>query len=212
MYVPRHFEMPDDDVQALLRDHGAGELVTHSPDTGLSATLLPFVHEPDAHGHGSLHGHLARSNDQWRRAGSGDVLVILRGPDAYVTPDWYVSKREHGRVVPTWDYVTVHVHGRLVVRHDTDHLRWVVEQLTRKHEAGRERPWSVGDAPAAFVEGQLRAIVAVEVQITRIEAKAKLSQNKSAADVDGVVRGLREVGDVRMAQAVAHALRRDASA
>jgi transcriptional regulator len=185
MYVPKHFAMPDEDVQALLAEHGAGELVTYSPEVGLTATLMPFVHDG-----GSLHGHVARNNDQWRHSASGEAMVILRGPDAYISPAWYAAKREHGRVVPTWNYVTAHVYGELLVHDDPDYTRWVVERLTAKHEARRDEPWSVSDAPAEFVEGQLRAIVGLELRITRIEAKAKLSQNRSAADVDGVVEGL----------------------
>ncbi len=201
MYVPTHFAMPDGDVRVLLAS-GAGDLVTCDATTGLSATFLPFLHQPGAAGWGSLHGHLARTNDQWRTASGGDALVIVHGPDGYVSPDWYATKREHGRVVPTWDYVVVHVHGRLVVHDDTAYVRRVVEALTDAHEAGTAQPWSVGDAPAGFVEGQLRAIVGVEVEISRVEAKAKLSQNRSPADVEGVVRGLRGRGRADLAAEV----------
>ena len=203
MYVPKHFAMPDDDVLALLAGPCAGDLVTRDAATGLTATLLPFLHEPDGAAWGSLHGHLARNNSQWHGASGTEALVILRGPDGYVSPDWYATKREHGRVVPTWNYVTVHVHGRLVVHDDTAYVRRVVEALTDKHEAGRPQPWAVDDAPAPFVEGQLRAIVGVQVEIARVEAKAKLSQNRSAADVDGVVRGLQQRGDAALAAQVA---------
>jgi transcriptional regulator len=127
-------------------------------------------------------------------------MVILRGPDAYVTPSWYASKVEHGRVVPTWNYVTAHVYGSLVVHDDPAWVEDLVGRLTRKHEAGREREWAVTDAPPAFVAGQLRAIVGVELRITRIQAKAKLSQNRSAADVDGVVRGALADGQPAMAR------------
>lgn len=200
MYVPRHFAMADQEVQDLLTHHGAGELITYSPSVGLTATLMPFVHRD-----GSLHGHVARNNDQWRHAPTGEAMVILRGPDAYISPAWYAAKREHGRVVPTWNYVTAHVYGELLVHDDPAYTRNVVEMLTAKHEAGRDEPWSVADAPAEFVEGQLRAIVGVELRITRIEAKSKLSQNRSAADIDGVIAGL---DDAAMAAAVAHARRR----
>lgn len=203
MYVPTHFAVPDDEVRALLAGHGAGDLVTSHEQAGLTATLLPFVHEPAADGWGSLHGHLARNNPQWQGASGTEALVVLRGPDGYVSPDWYATKREHGRVVPTWDYLTVHVHGRLVVHDDTTWVRRVVEALTAKHEAGMPRPWSVDDAPARYVEGQLRAVVGVEVEITRVEAKAKLSQNRSAADVEGVVRGLHQRGAAALAAEVA---------
>ena len=189
MYVPRHFAHPD--VEDLLLHHGAGDLVTATAD-GLVATMLPFVYDGS-----SLLGHVARNNDQWQRA-TGEALVIVRGPDARISPSWYAAKAEHGRVVPTWNYVTAHVYGELVVHDDPVWVEDVVRRLTAKHEP----EWTVDDAPRAYVEGQLRAIVGVEVRITRVEAKAKLSQNRSAADVDGVVRGLRSVGDDAMADAV----------
>ena len=131
--------------------------------------------------------------------------MIVRGPDAYISPAWYASKAEHGRVVPTWNYVTAHVYGRLVVHDDTAWTEDLVRRLTAKHEAGRARPWSVDDAPPEFIAGQLRAIVGVELLITRIEAKAKLSQNRPAADVEGVIDGLRARGDARSADAVERA-------
>jgi transcriptional regulator len=152
-----------------------------------------------------LLGHLARNNPQWRATPVGEAMVILRGGDAYVTPQWYAAKAEHGRVVPTWNYVTAHVYGQLVVHDDVDWLREHVTQLTDRHELPRAEPWQVGDAPATFVEGQLRAIVGLELRISRIEAKAKLSQNRSAADVDGVVAGYRDDGDVALAELVEQA-------
>jgi transcriptional regulator len=201
MYVPEHFAMSDAAVQELLVDHGAGDLVT-ATSQGLLVTLLPFVYEPTVGDRGALLGHVARNNEQWRHAPVGEALVILRGPDAYVSPAWYPSKSEHGRVVPTWNYVTAHVYGELVVHDDVDWLGDLVHLLTEKHEAGQPRPWAVADAPPAFVAGQLRAIVGVELRISRIEAKAKLSQNRPAADIDGVVEGARRDGDAEMSRAV----------
>ena len=188
MYVPTHFAPPSPTaVRDLLDRHGAADLVTATAD-GLLATLLPFVHDPAPDGSpGALRGHVARNNDQWRIPAVGEALVIVRGPDAYVSPTWYASKAEHGRVVPTWNYVTAHVHGRLVVHDDPDWTAQVVRDLTAKHEAGRDPAWSVDDAPARYVDGQLRAIVGVEVVVSRVEAKWKLSQNRSDADVDGVI-------------------------
>jgi len=177
--------------------------VTWSPELGLSATFLPFVHEASAQGWGSLHGHVARANPHWRHEVAGDALVLLRGPDGYVSPSWYATKREHGRVVPTWDYVAVHVHGQLVVHDDVDHVRWVVERLTEEHEAGRPEPWAVADAPADYVERLLGAIVGLELRIERIEGKARFSQNRSAEDVAGVVAGLRDAGQIELADEVA---------
>jgi transcriptional regulator len=201
VYVPESFAMDDDAVQDLLREHGAGDLVT-ATSQGLLATMLPFVHDPGRGPHGALLGHVARNNEHWRHAPVGEALVILRGPDAYISPQWYASKREHGRVVPTWNYVTAHVYGELVVHDDVEWLDDLVRRLTEKHEAGRPQPWAVDDAPPRFVAGQLRAIVGVELLISRIEAKAKLSQNRPAADIDGVVDGTRAAGDEAMSRAV----------
>jgi transcriptional regulator len=201
MYVPEHFTMDDAAVQRLLAECGAGDLVT-ATEQGLIATMLPFVFDPAAGPQGSLFGHLARNNPHWQHAPIAEALVILRGPDAYITPSWYASKEQHGRVVPTWNYVTAHVHGDLVVHDDVDWLAENVQRLTEKYEAGRERPWAVSDAPPAYVAGQLRAIVGVELRITRIEAKAKLSQNRPTADIDGVVAGTRADGLAEMARAV----------
>ena len=207
MYVPGHFAADEELLGELLRNHGAADLITVT-DEGLVATMLPFVYVPGAGEHGALHGHLARNNDQWRgfeRGGLGESLVIVRGPDAYITPSWYASKAEHGRVVPTWNYVTAHVYGQLVVHDETEWKEDLVRRLTSKHEGKREHPWAVDDAPRAYIEGQLRAIVGVELLITRVEAKAKLSQNRPAADIDGVITGLRESGDTASADAVERA-------
>jgi transcriptional regulator len=208
MYLPAHFAPDQAQVDELLRHHGAADLVTVT-DQGLVASMLPFIYvppgEPGSGSLGALHGHLARNNDQWKLTPAGEALAIVRGPDAYISPGWYASKAEHGRVVPTWNYVTAQVYGRLLVRDDPAWTEDLVRRLTVKHEAAREHPWSVDDAPRAFIEGQLRAIVGIELAITRIEAKAKLSQNRPAADVDGVIAGLHERGDAASADAVARA-------
>ncbi|MDA2813599.1 FMN-binding negative transcriptional regulator [Nocardiopsis sp. RSe5-2] len=201
MYVPAHFSAPEGAVERLLGAPTAADLVTAAGD-GFDATPVPFVHVPDGEGGdggsgpGRLVGHLARNNDQWR-AGAGDgapAMVIVRGPDAYVSPSWYPSKREHGRTVPTWNYVTAHVHGRLVAHDDPGWTEWAVRLLTERHEGGRPDPWSVDDAPRAFTEGMLRAIVGIEVRIHRIEGKWKLGQNRSEADRAGTAAGLRGEG------------------
>ena len=204
--MPAHFAATDADVRALLDHHGAADLVTPTA-SGLLATLLPFVHDPDAGPHGALLGHVARNNPHHRAAPTGESLVIVRGPDAYVSPGWYASKAEHGRVVPTWNYVTAHVHGELAVHDDPVWLEDLVRRLTAKHEGALGGSWSVDDAPERFVAGQLRAIVGVEVRISRVEAKLKLSQNRPEADRVGVVAGLRARGDVASAEAVARANR-----
>jgi transcriptional regulator len=206
MYVPAHFAMDDPQVHELLANHGAADLITVT-DGGLLATMLPFVFDPAAGPHGALLGHVARNNDQWRVPAQGESLVIVRGADAYISPGWYESKREHGRVVPTWNYITAHVYGRLVVHDDPAWVEDLVRRLTAKHESGLAHPWSVDDAPERFVSGQLRAIVGVELEITRIEAKAKLSQNRPEADVAGVVEGLQGQGEEQVARDVAEANR-----
>lgn len=200
MYVPAHFAAPDDALAQLMAAPGAVDLVSATA-AGLTATTLPMLHDPAA---GVLAGHLARTNTQWRDT-VGEVLVIVRGPDAYVSPSWYASTAEHGRVVPTWDYVVAHVHGELVAHEDPGWLAAHVRRLTEVHEAGRPAPWSVDDAPERFVTGQLRAIVGVEVRIARVEAKWKLSQNRTRADVDGVVGGLTAEGRENVAAAVEQA-------
>ena len=206
MYVPAHFKPDDAAVQELLAHHGAADLIT-ATSRGLMATMLPFVYDapgsrPGAGEHGTLLGHVARNNDQWREAVLGEALVIVRGPDAYVTPSWYATKREHGRVVPTWNYITAHVYGRLAVHDDPAWVEALVRRLTDHHEAGRAEPWSVDDAPPRYIEGQLRAIVGVELQIERVEGKFKLSQNRSEADMDGVIAGLDSAGRTELARAM----------
>jgi transcriptional regulator len=204
MYTPAHFIPNSETVQQLLNHPGAANLVTMTPQ-GLLATLLPVVYDPDVGEHGALQGHLARNNTQWSEPPNGEALAIIQGADAYVSPSWYASKAEHGRVVPTWNYTTAHVYGRLVIHDDPDWVSRQVRRLTGVHEAGFDHPWSVDDAPERFITGQLRAIVGVELVITRIEAKAKLSQNRPVADIDGVVAGLRARGQSEAAADVERA-------
>jgi transcriptional regulator len=190
VYVPDHFAAAGDaEVAELLTQHGAADLIT-ATDSGLLATLLPFSYDPDRGERGALLGHVARNNDQWRRPAIGEALVIVRGPDAYVSPTWYASTAEHGRVVPTWNYITAHVYGDLIVHDDVAWLSALVRRLTEKHESGKTPRWSVDDAPGSYISGQLRAIVGLEIAITRVEAKWKLSQNRSAADAEGVATAL----------------------
>ena len=206
MYVPAHFAADDAVVKDLLANHGAADLVTATAD-GLQATFLPFLFDPSAGEHGALLGHLARNNEHWRAEPIGEAMVIVRGPDAYVSPGWYPSKAEHGRVVPTWNYLTAHVYGRLVVHDDAGFVEDVVRRLTAKHEAGLAEPWSPDDSPPAFFAGQLKAIVGVELVISRIEAKVKMSQNRPPADVEAVIDALTGRGETAVADAVAAARR-----
>lgn len=204
MYVPKHFAPDEDAVRDLLAGHGAADLITMTPQ-GLLATLLPFEYDPDAGEHGALIGHMARANDQWREPVQGEAMVIVRGPDAYITPTWYATKREHHRVVPTWNYMTAHVYGHLVVHDDPAWIEAQMRRLTDRHEAGFDDPWSVDQAPAKFIEHQLRAVVGVELLISRVEGKFKLSQNQPRENVEGVVEGLEardRAGDRTIAAAV----------
>jgi transcriptional regulator len=210
VYIPDHFRPTDEDVAALLTNMGAADLITATAD-GLLATMLPLIHEaagasPDAGHRGRLLGHVARNNRQWKVPPVGEAMVIVRGPDAYISPAWYATKREHGRVVPTWNYITAHVHGRLVVHDDPGWVEANVRALSDRHEGSRAEPWSVDDAPLPYIAGQLRAIVGVEIVISRIEAKFKLSQNRSADDVDGAISGL-EAGAVGGDHPMAAAMR-----
>jgi transcriptional regulator len=204
MYTPAHFAASPDAINGLLARPAAVHLVT-ATEQGILATMLPLIYEPSIGEHGALHGHLARNNPQWSAPALGESLVILQGADAYVSPSWYASKAEHGRVVPTWNYSTAHVYGELVVHEDAAWLRDHVRRLTDVHEAGSDRPWSVDDAPEPFISGQLRAIVGVELIISRIEGKTKLSQNRTDADISGVVAGLQSVGQRQVAGEVERA-------
>ncbi|PZG00601.1 FMN-binding negative transcriptional regulator [Micromonospora deserti] len=201
MYVPAHFAGDEHSVQQLLQGVGVADLITATPE-GLRASTLPWVYDPDTGARGTLLGHVARNNDQWRLPAHGDALVIVRGPDAYISPSWYPTKAKNPRVVPTWNYITAHVYGEFHVHDDPAWVEAQVRRLTARHESGRVTPWLVDDAPAVYVAGNLRAIVGVEVLITRVEAKFKLSQNRPAADIDAVIDGLRHQGDARSAAAV----------
>ena len=190
VYIPRHFTVDDSaEVEAFLAAHPAAQLVTVGPDGSPDATLVPYLRDGD--GVGRIVAHLARANEHWRRIEDGaPALLVVSGADAYVSPGWYASKREHGRVVPTWNYSAVHLRGTV---HVHDHPDWVLEVvtgLTDLHESHRDEPWAVTDAPAAYVQGQLRAIVGVEILVEQVEAKAKLSQNRSLEDRRGTIAGL----------------------
>ena len=204
MYVPTHFVVDDGQLGQLVADFPVADLVTVTPE-GLLATFLPVLYEPTTGELGSLIGHVARGNEQWHSPVLADALVILHGLNAYVSPSWYPSKAEHGRVVPTWDYLTAHVYGRFVVHDDAAWVESFVRRLTATHEAGRPRPWSVDDAPATFTAAQLKGIVGVEVIISRIQVKAKWSQNRPEADIDGVISGLEASGQTDAAAAVRQA-------
>lgn len=191
MYIPRPFTVDRNSAHDLLSEVTVGQLVT-ATEQGPLATLLPWVADLDD---GRLIGHMARPNAQWQTPWLGQALVIAEGPNGYVSPSWYVSKAEHGRVVPTWDYVVVQVYGDLLVHDDEAWVDAAVRRLTDTHEQVRLDPWSVDDAPADYINGQLRGIVGLELRIDRIEASVKMSQNKSQGDAAGVVAGFAADGN-----------------
>ncbi len=217
MYQPAHGKFEVDDPAGLLAELCAvvpATLVTHGPD-GFRASILPMLFDPEDGPHGTLRGHLARGNPQWREIeaaiaaggdGAGEALAIFDGPDAYVSPAWYPEKQLTGKVVPTWNYVTVQAHGTLTTIHDPDWLIPHVARLVDRHEFGRPDPWALSDAPEDYVRSQARAIVGLELRITRLEGKRKLSQNRSDADIEGAIDGLEERSAREIA--VADAMRR----
>jgi len=188
MYNPPHFREDRPDVlHAAIRAAGLAMLITHGAD-GIEVSHIPLL--LDAEG-GQLIGHFARANPQWHHAAAGqEGLAVFTGPDAYVSPSFYPSKAEHGRVVPTWNYVAIHVRGTLRAIEAPEELRDLVATLTRRHEEPRAKPWAVDDAPEPFVQSQLKGIVGVVMQISRIEGKWKMSQNRNAADRAGVAEAL----------------------
>jgi transcriptional regulator len=193
MYVPDHFREDRPEVLAdAVRRIGFATLVT----TGLEANHLPMLLQ-----HGVLRGHVARANPVWKQ-GDGAALAIFLGPHAYVSPNWYPSKAETGKAVPTWNYITVHAHGRLTLRDDPAWLRSHVGALSAAHEAASATPWSVADAPADYIDSMLRAIVGFEISVTRLEGKWKLSQNRSTDDRGAVRAELARNGNAELAAAM----------
>lgn len=211
MYLPRHFEETRVEVlHELIRVHPLGALVTLTPG-GLDANHLPFEVDQEPGPFGTLRGHVARANPLWREF-SRDVeaLVIFQGPGTYVSPAWYPTKNETAKVVPTWNYAVVHAHGALRVIDDRAWLRDFVTKLTHRHEAGRPAPWKVTDAPADYIDKQLGAIIGLEIPVTRLIGKWKMSQNRPPQDREGVVEGLRHEGGHTGAE-IADLVRRSSS-
>jgi transcriptional regulator len=196
MYAPTHFaENRREVLHALIRERPLATLVTHCGGR-LDAEHLPLLLADEGSGHGSLLGHVARRNPLWRNAAPGSAaLAIFHGPSAYISPSFYPAKQEHGRVVPTWNYVVVHAHGTLRIHDDADWVRRQIERLTRQMETARERPWAVSDAPPEYVEGLVRGIVGIELLIERLDGKWKVSQNQPAANRAGVAAHLAALGD-----------------
>jgi len=196
MYVPPAFaESRAEVLHALIRAHGFGALVTQGSN-GLTANHLPFELDPEPAPFGTLRAHVARANPVWRDVvPSSEALVIFQGAQTYITPSWYVTKQETGKVVPTFNYAVVHAHGLLRIIEDPAWLRGLVERLTDAYERPRPQPWKVADAPEEFVQTMLKAIVGIEIPIARLVGKWKVSQNRPAADQAGVVAGLLAAGD-----------------
>lgn len=205
MYRPAHFEENRPEVlHALISAHPLGQLVTHGPE-GLDANPLPFELDAAAGLLGTLRAHVARANPVWQQAGDTEVLVIFQAADGYISPNWYPSKHAEHRQVPTWNYEVVHAHGTITVHDDERFVRRVVARLTRRHEAAEAKPWKMGDAAPEYIDSLLRNIVGIEVAITSLVGKIKLSQNKEALDRLNAADVLAERGHGEMAQAMRRA-------
>ncbi|CAO3438139.1 FMN-binding negative transcriptional regulator [Azospirillum doebereinerae] len=190
MYIPPAFQETDlPFIHGTMRAAGLASLVTATAK-GLACTPLPLLLDEREGAMGTLYGHVAKANSQWKEAPEGEAMAIFMGPDAYVTPSWYEGKSRDGKVVPTWNYVAVHAYGPVEFFEDADRLLDVVTRLTDRHEASRDRPWSVGDAPPDFIRAQLRGIVGVRMPIARLDAKRKMSQNRQPEDRANVAEGL----------------------
>jgi transcriptional regulator len=206
MYLPAQFEEKRvEALHQLILSHSFGTLVTFGSD-GINANHLPFEFDPASGEFGTLCAHVARANPVWRDF-SNDVeaLVVFQGPSAYISPSWYPSKQENGKVVPTYNYMVVHAYGKMRVVDDPAWLKAALERLTAHHEAGRPQPWKIDDAPQDYIDKLLNAIVGIEIPIARLIGKSKISQNRSRADRDGVMFGLRDTENAE-AQAMADAI------
>ncbi|WP_321799541.1 FMN-binding negative transcriptional regulator [Caballeronia sp. J97] len=206
MYIPPHFaETRPEALQRIIREYPLGILVTRD-DAGLDANHIPFEFDPAQGEHGLLTAHVARANDIWQRCPTGTpVMVVFRGAEGYISPNWYPSKHETHRQVPTWNYEVVHAHGVLTVRDDEPFVRGLVARLTRRHEASEPKPWKMGDSEAGFIDGMLRNIVGIEIAVTSIVGKSKLSQNKETRDRIGAADTLDARGQQALAQAMSRA-------
>lgn len=186
MYTPLAFRDDDrESLHATIRAAQLANFVTTSHE-GIAATPLPLLLDATEGEHGVLYGHLARANPQWKNSPTAEALAIFMGPDAYISPSWYANKPIDGRVVPTYNYVTVQAYGPVEFFDDADRLLSVVTRLTNQYEGRRSNPWAVTDAPADFIKAQLRAIIGIRMQITRLEGKRKLSQNRPRVDRDRI--------------------------
>lgn len=198
MYTPPAYKETDPEaIRATIRGARLATLVTATAE-GLLATPLPLILDEAEGPYGTLYGHLAKANHQWRLPPVGEALALFSGPDAYVTPSWYETKRTTGKVVPTWIYAAVHAYGPIEFFDEPSRLYEVVSRLTSIHESGRDKPWAVTDAPAPYIQSQLKGIVGMRLPIVRLEGKRKMEQRESLEDRRGVAKGLSEssrVGD-----------------
>lgn len=201
MYVPSFTAIDADDARSFVEQTASGWLVTNAADGPPAATLMPIIWTGD-----TVIAHMAKANRHWRTIADGTPGLIIGGPEAYVSPSWYATKREHGKVVPTWNYIAVHITGTVHVHRDSQWLLDAVTTLTDRHERPRSEPWHVTDAPSDYIASQLKAIVGIELRVDRVEGKAKLSQNRSAEDQAGVVHGLSQALDDPSAAAIADAM------
>lgn len=207
MYIPAHFAITEPEtLHRIIRDNPLGILVTPTAG-GLDANHIPFEFDPAVGKLGLLTGHVARANPVWQHAlDETEVLVIFRGNEGYISPNWYPSKHETHRLVPTWNYEVVHAYCRLTVRDDEKFIRGVVARLTRRHEAQEPKPWKMGDSAPEFIDAMMKAIVGIELSISRMEGKAKLSQNRDQRDLQGAVDELRTRGHGPLAEVMEKSL------
>lgn len=206
MYLPTHFaETRPEELNRIIREHPLGALVTHGA-SGLDADHLPFEFDPDVGTHGLLSAHVARANPLWQRCPTGTpVMVIFGGAQAYISPSWYPSKHEAHRQVPTWNYEVVHAHGVLTVHDDERFARGIIAHLTRRHEAAEPRPWKMGDSAPEYIDSMVRNIVGIEIAVTSLVGKSKLSQNKEARDRLNAAEMLKARGHEEMSELMRNA-------
>jgi transcriptional regulator len=203
MYVPADFNEPRVEVlHARIAEHPFGTLITHGK-SGLDANHIPFELASSEGERGVLHAHVARANPVWQDVADGDeVLVVFNAGNAYISPNWYPSKHEAHRQVPTWNYIVVHAYGRITIRDDEKYVRGVVARLTRTHEAAQPEPWKMGDAPTDYIDTLLKSIVGVQIEITRLIGKSKLGQNKAVPDIRGAGQALMALGQAEIGSAM----------
>lgn len=199
MYIPDHFKQDDpEELRALMAAYPLAALVSTGPD-GLSANHIPLLYSPEPGPFGTLRGHLAKGNPQWKQF-PGEALAIFQGPQTYISPNWYPTKHETGKVVPTWNYAAVHAWGAVTVHRDAEWLRTFLDQLTAVHEASQPQPWKPADAPEDYIAGLLKGIVGIEMTVSRLEGKWKVSQNQPEVNRRAAAEALSEMSRAIMDQ------------